>query len=189
MVGSRDSKQDTPRLHITEIRIKLTDDPRNKLKAFCSITLDDAFVIRDLKIIEGNKGPFLAMPSRKLTDHCAQCRYKNHMRAMFCNQCGARLDPGRAPRDERGRARLHADLAHPINSPTRIELHKAVMRAYQEEMEQAQRSDYRPKDFADFDALSEVVDDEYLAELERRQEERQRRRSQQGGASMAGGAE
>jgi stage V sporulation protein G len=188
MVGSREPVRQESRLHITEIRIKLTEDPRNKLKAFCSITLDDAFVIRDLKIIEGTKGPFLAMPSRKLTDHCPQCRYKNHMRAMFCNQCGGRLDPSRAPKDERGRARLHADLAHPINSPTRIELHKAVVRAYHEEMEQAQRSDYRPKDFEDFDALSEVVDDEYLTELERRQEERQRRRAQDGGAAMAGGA-
>jgi stage V sporulation protein G len=51
---------------ITEIRITLRDD--NKLKGFASITLDDSFVIRGLKIIEGASGPFIAMPSRKRKD-------------------------------------------------------------------------------------------------------------------------
>lgn len=53
-------------MKITEIRITLRDD--NKLKGFASITLDDAFVIRGLKIIEGATGPFVAMPSRKRKD-------------------------------------------------------------------------------------------------------------------------
>jgi stage V sporulation protein G len=166
------------RFQITEVRVKLTDDPRNKLKAYCSVTIDDAFVVRDLKIIEGNKGPFVAMPSRKLADHCHRCHFKNHLRAAYCNQCGGKLDPDRAPKDPRGRARLHADLAHPINSPTRIELHKAVVRAYAEELEAANAAGaaYRPKTFDDFDAISDMIDDDYLEELERRQEERERQR-------------
>jgi len=53
-------------MEITEIRISLRDD--NKLKAFASITLDNCFVIRGLKIIEGAKGTFVAMPSRKRPD-------------------------------------------------------------------------------------------------------------------------
>ena len=53
-------------MEITEIRISLRDD--NKLKAFASITLDNAFVIRGLKVIEGAKGTFVAMPSRKRPD-------------------------------------------------------------------------------------------------------------------------
>lgn len=178
--------------HITEVRVKLTDDPRNKLKAYCSVTIDDAFVVRDLKIIDGAKGPFVAMPSRKLADHCAKCHHKNHLRAAYCNQCGGRLDPDRAPKDMRGRARLHADLAHPINSVTRIELHKAVVRAYAEEAEAARAAGeaYRPKDFDDFDVLSDSIDEEYLEELERRQEERERRRQlpNQDGGFLAGGA-
>jgi stage V sporulation protein G len=166
------------RFVVTEVRVKLTDDPRNKLKAYASVTIDDAFVVRDLKIIDGSKGPFVAMPSRKLADHCARCHHKNHLRAAYCNQCGGKLDPERAPRDGRGRARLHADLAHPINSATRIELHKAVVRAYVEEMEAQKQagSDYRPKSFDDLDELSELLDVEYIDELERRQEERERRR-------------
>ena len=173
------------RFQITEVRVKLTDDPRNKLKAYCSVTIDDAFVVRDLKIIEGNKGPFVAMPSRKLADHCARCNHKNHLRAAFCNQCGTKLDPERAPKDVRGRARLHADLAHPINSATRIEVHKAVVRAYAEEVEAARSAgaQYQPKTFDDLDMLSDMIDDEYLEELERRQEERVRLRGQGGSAS------
>jgi stage V sporulation protein G len=166
------------RLDITEIRIKLTEDPRNKLKAYCSVTLDDAIVVRDLKIIDGSRGPFVAMPSRKLADHCPRCNHKNHLRACYCNQCGSQLDPDRAPRDSRGRARLHADLAHPINSATRIELHKAVVRAYTEEVEAAQQAgaSYRPKSFDDFDYIADGVDVDYLEELERRREQRERRR-------------
>lgn len=53
-------------MDITEIRISLRDD--QKLKAFVSITLDDCFVIRGLKIIEGASGMFVAMPSRRRKD-------------------------------------------------------------------------------------------------------------------------
>ena len=53
-------------MHITEVRISLRDDA--KLKAFASITLDDCFVIRGLKIIKGQTGTFVAMPSRKRKD-------------------------------------------------------------------------------------------------------------------------
>jgi stage V sporulation protein G len=53
-------------MHITEVRISLRDDA--KLKAFASITLDDCFVIRGLKIIKGQTATFVAMPSRKRKD-------------------------------------------------------------------------------------------------------------------------
>ncbi len=53
-------------VEITEVRVSLRDD--EKLKAFVSITLNDSFVIRGLKIIHGNTGLFVAMPSRKRPD-------------------------------------------------------------------------------------------------------------------------
>jgi len=53
-------------LQITEVRIALRDD--DKLKAFASMTFNDAFVVRGLKIIEGTNGMFVAMPSRKKPD-------------------------------------------------------------------------------------------------------------------------
>lgn len=54
------------KITITEVRVSLRDDA--KLKAFASITLDDSFVIRGLKIIEGKTGTFVAMPSRRRKD-------------------------------------------------------------------------------------------------------------------------
>ena len=53
-------------IEITEVRVSLRND--EKLKAFVSITLDDSFVVRGLKIIKGNSGLFVAMPSRKRPD-------------------------------------------------------------------------------------------------------------------------
>ncbi|HYT90410.1 MAG TPA: SpoVG family protein [Gemmataceae bacterium] len=127
---------------ITEVRIKLMDDNNERLQAFCSVTFDDAFVVRDLKIIEGTKGSFVAMPSRKLTDRCGSCGCKNHLRARYCNQCGHKLDEDRATRDADGRAKLHADIAHPINSACREVIQSAVLRAYNEEKERSKQPGY-----------------------------------------------
>src|SRR5579863_7718126 len=127
---------------ITEVRIKLMEDNNERLQAFCSVTFDDCFVIRDLKIIEGTKGSFVAMPSRKLSDRCNHCGCKNHLRARFCNQCGGRLDEDRAIRDQDGRAKLHADIAHPINSACREVIQSAVIRSYQEEKERSKQPGY-----------------------------------------------
>lgn len=54
-------------MKITDIRMRrMTND--TKMKAVVSITIDDEFVIHDIKIIEGEKGMFIAMPSRKSAD-------------------------------------------------------------------------------------------------------------------------
>lgn len=50
-------------MEITEIRVTLRDEER--LKGFANVTFDDAFVVRGMKIIQGNTGYFVAMPSRK----------------------------------------------------------------------------------------------------------------------------
>jgi stage V sporulation protein G len=129
-------------MEITEVRIKLMEDPHERLQAFCSITFDYCFVIRDLKIIQGIKGSFVAMPSRKLTDRCPRCHAKNHLRALHCNQCGAKLDDERALRDNEGRARLYADIAHPINSECREMIQRCVVKAYQEELIRSKQPGY-----------------------------------------------
>jgi stage V sporulation protein G len=127
---------------ITEVRIKLVEENNERLQAFCSVTFDNAFVVRDLKIIEGTKGSFVAMPSRKLTDRCGGCGCKNHLRARFCNQCGHKLDENRAIRDADGRAKLHADIAHPINSASREVIQSAVIKAYTDEKERSKQPGY-----------------------------------------------
>jgi stage V sporulation protein G len=129
---------------ITEVRIKLMEDnnENERLQAFCSVTFDDAFVVRDLKIIEGTKGSFVAMPSRKLTDRCPGCGSKNHLRSRFCNQCGNKLDEDRATRDADGRVKLHADIAHPINSACREVIQSAVLKAFHSEKERSKQPGY-----------------------------------------------
>jgi len=129
-------------VEITEVRIKLMEEPGERLKAFCSITFNDAFVVRDLKIIEGSSGPFVAMPSRKLTSHCPYCGCKNHLRAGFCNQCGKRLREAITGKDEDGRAKLYADIAHPINSACREMIQDRVIKAFEEEKSQSQIPGY-----------------------------------------------
>lgn len=132
-------------MEITEVRIKLMKDnsgSNERLQAFCSITFDDMFVIRDLKIIEGAKGFFVGMPSRKLTDRCHFCGTKNHLRSRFCNQCGGRLDENRALRDADGHAKLHADIAHPINPACREKIQAAVLAAYADDLERSKLPDY-----------------------------------------------
>jgi stage V sporulation protein G len=114
-------------------------------------------VIRDLKIIEGTKGSFVAMPSRKLTDRCTSCGSKNHLRSRFCNQCGGKLDENRAMRSGDGRAKLHADIAHPINSTCREYIQSAIIKAFQEEKVRAKQPGYvcRYDDYeGDFEAES-----------------------------------
>jgi stage V sporulation protein G len=129
-------------LDITEVRIKLIGDSDDRLRAFCSITIDGCFVIRDLKIIEGTSGAFVAMPSRKLTVHCMRCGCKNHLKAAYCNQCGIRLKDDLAIKDQEGRAKLYADIAHPINSACREMIQKRVIAEYKAELRRAQEPGY-----------------------------------------------
>jgi stage V sporulation protein G len=123
-------------LNITEVRVKLMHHRTDRLRAFCSVTIDNDFVVHDLRVIEGRKGMFVAMPSRKLSDNCPKCNAKNELRAKFCGECGGQLDPARAA-GVAVREKLHVDVAHPINTPCRELLQKAVLDAYREEANRA----------------------------------------------------
>ena len=54
-------------MNITDVRIRKVND-EGKMKTIVSITFDDEFVVHDIKIIEGQNGPFIAMPSRKMSE-------------------------------------------------------------------------------------------------------------------------
>lgn len=144
-------------MQLTEVRINLCGQRGSRLKAFCSLTFDDTFVIRDVKLIDGNDGLFLAMPSRKLSDHCPQCREKNHLRARYCNHCGARLNEDRYLQYRNGngqnRLKLHADIAHPINADSRAQIEGKVLKEYAQELVRSQQPGYVPPslDAEDFD--------------------------------------
>lgn len=144
-------------MEISEIRVKLVDDSDEKLQAFCTITFDREFVVRDLKIIKGPNGPFVAMPSRKLTDRCPFCGGKNHLRSRHCNDCGRALDPNRAARDERGRAKLHTDIAHPIHAEARARIQGQIIDAFFQEVEKSKLPGYQPPKLgADYDEEDEA---------------------------------
>ena len=128
-------------MRITEVRIKLVEESNERLLAFCSIIFDNCFIIRDLKILEGPKGRFIAMPSRKLKDYCPECDYKNHLCARFCNQCGRRLDEERAFVDHT-RTKLHTDIAHPIDAGCREWMERIILEEYQKEKIRAKQPGY-----------------------------------------------
>lgn len=146
-------------MEITEVKVRLMNRRDDKLRAFVSITLDNAFVVRDLKVIEGVKGTFVAMPSRKFMDRCPKCRAKNELRANFCNECGTKLSPERTFQDAQGRVKFYADIAHPINSQCRELIQDQVLKAYQAELEKAKQPDYKPPNAED---VATGVEDEKL---------------------------
>jgi stage V sporulation protein G len=91
-------------MNITDVRVKKVGN-EGKLKAYVSVTFDDSFVVHNLKVINGQSGIFVAMPSRKTTSG----EFK--------------------------------DVAHPINSAFREILQKAVLEAYNREIENQIRAD------------------------------------------------
>lgn len=138
-------------MNITEVRVKLLENQPDKLRGFASITIDDFIVIRDLKIIEGGNGLFIAMPSRKLCDRCTSCGGKNQLRARFCNDCGRRLRTDRGMPDERGRTRLYADISHPIHQKARDFVEARVLEAFRHEVERSKQEGYVAHSFEDMD--------------------------------------
>ena len=131
-------------MKITEVRVRLVRNKDERLKAFCSMTLDNEFVVRDVKVIAGMDGYFVAMPSRKMSDRCERCGGKNHLRAKFCNNCGASLSTNRAKKGPKGKLRLHADIAHPINARCRESIQHTVVAAFKKELERARQPGYKP---------------------------------------------
>ena len=145
-------------MEITEVKVKMINNKDDRLKAFCSMTLDGEFVVRDIKVIEGTNGYFVAMPSRKMSDHCEKCGGKNHLRAKFCNNCGGSLPENRAKQDIKGRMKLHADIAHPINSECRQKIQEKITAAFKEELERSKHPDYKPVDLDEpDDDVPEIV--------------------------------
>ena len=127
---------------ITEVRVKLAADATERLLAFCSLTLEGCFVVRDLKLIRGANGPFVAMPSRKITARCGDCAGKNPLAARYCGECGVALTPAPDDPAEDLKARRYADIAHPINARCREQVQAAVVAAVERERVLASQPGY-----------------------------------------------
>ena len=124
-------------MEITETRIFLKESPDKKLKAYATVTFDNAFVVRNIKVIEGSTGLFIAMPSRKIKQACPKCSFKNEARSKYCNQCGVQLPLTAKPvgvLESGSDAQLeHRDIAHPITQSFREYLQKRVLEAFSQE--------------------------------------------------------
>ena len=131
-------------MEITEVRVRLASSANDRLKAYCSMTIDHEFVVRDIKVIEKAGGYFVAMPSRKMTDRCAKCGAKNQLQAKFCNACGNLLWENRTKKNPHDGAALYADIAHPINRKCRHRIHKQVVAAFEEELKRSRQPGYNP---------------------------------------------
>ncbi len=141
-------------MEITEVRVRLVGNSADRLRAFCTMTFDNEFVVRDIRVIEGPDGYFIAMPSRKMSDHCGQCGASNALAAKFCNGCGRPLSDYRAKRNSQGRAKLHADIAHPINPGCRTRIEEKLVTAYKVELERSKQLGYRPAEIEEWDKES-----------------------------------
>ena len=119
-------------MEITEVRVSLRESEGKRLKAYATITFDNSFVVRNIKVIEGNNGLFVAMPARKLKQFCPRCGKKIDIGNQYCSYCGVQLPPSSQDMED-GRHTTHQDLAHPINQEFRDYLQSKVLDAYHSE--------------------------------------------------------
>ncbi len=75
-------------MEITETKVTRVEKDNGRLKGFASITFDDAFVVRGIRIISGKDGLFIAMPNRKTEYRCPECNSWNVFHSRYCNHCG-----------------------------------------------------------------------------------------------------
>jgi stage V sporulation protein G len=94
-------------MKITEVRVYPVRKSDDKLKAFATITFDDCFVVRDLKVINGNTGYFIAMPSRKRNDgtysdvaHPLNSEMRNYIEEVVLGEYRRIVDSGEFQPDE-----------------------------------------------------------------------------------------
>ncbi|MFC1807353.1 septation protein SpoVG family protein [Candidatus Omnitrophota bacterium] len=147
-------------MEITEVRIFTRDVEDKKLKAFATITIENCFVVRNIKVIEGNKGLFVAMPSRKIKEACPKCNFKNPARSKYCSQCATSIPVASRPvesEDPAQRQSEHRDIAHPITAECREMIQKKVLQAYDAEKNKTAASvPFQPKSENDAFSGSDV---------------------------------
>ncbi len=153
------SRQKVRNMKITSIRIKLATSRNNdRLVGFASVVFDQCLCLKDIRIVEGNEGILVAMPSRKVTDCCPMCHTRNHLRSRYCSYCGFKLVDARAKcwnckgegsclypstREKiccefcngSGWRRLWIDVAHPITEEFRHYIEGTIIEEYQKELD------------------------------------------------------
>ena len=120
-------------MEITEVRVFLKEGQDKKLKAYATVTFEHAFVVRNIKVIQGANGLFIAMPSRKLKFSCPHCNFKNEVGSKFCNQCAGSLPQQPSSFEESDSKSEHRDIAHPVTQQFRDQLQSKILESYKKE--------------------------------------------------------
>ncbi len=113
-------------VNITNVHLQLCDENNRRLRAYCSLVFDDAFVVHNIRIIEKNGELLMAMPSRKVTEKCRLCGINNSIDSTFCAGCGKRFDD----QHELYTKKVHVDVVHPINADFRSTLEERIFKEY-----------------------------------------------------------
>ena len=129
-------------MEITEIRVFQKEGQDKKLKAYVTVTFDNCFVVRNIKVIQGASGLFIAMPSRKMKRVCHKCHAKNEVGSKFCNHCGERIKQEHHSAEPVDAKTEHRDIAHPITQQFREYLQNKILQAYEKEIVTEGRSEY-----------------------------------------------
>ena len=116
---------------ITDVKISLNSDERGKLKAIATMTLDNVFVVKDIKVIDGKRGLFVAMPCSQVTEKCPRCRVKNPINSRYCTNCGKAF-PNNKKISFNSRREDYRDIAHPICKDCRDYIESVILGAYKE---------------------------------------------------------
>ncbi|MBF0479483.1 MAG: septation protein SpoVG family protein [Candidatus Omnitrophica bacterium] len=120
-------------MEITEIRVFPKQGQDKKLQAYVTVTFDNKFVVRNIKVIQGASGLFIAMPSRKAKANCPACSFKNEVGSKFCNLCGKGLPLHKDEQHPADPKTDHRDVAHPITQEFRDYLQSKILEAYNQE--------------------------------------------------------
>ncbi len=157
-------------MEITEVRVSLRESEGRRLKAYATITFDNSFVVRNIKVIEGNNGLFVAMPARKLKQFCTRCGKKVEIGSQYCCYCGVQLTQA-LKESEENRQASHQDLAHPINQEFRDYLQKKVLDAYDKEKNEPKLEATKEEETKEEESKEEETKEEESKEEETKEEE------------------
>lgn len=126
-------------MEITEIRVFFKEGQDKKLKAYVTVTFDNVFVVRNIKVIQGSEALFIAMPSRKVKNTCPKCHFKNEAGSRYCSHCAAALPSGVEQVKTTDAKAEHRDIAHPITQQFREYLQTKILEAYKKEVATGKR--------------------------------------------------
>jgi DNA-binding cell septation regulator SpoVG len=113
---------------ITDIRLHFPKTQDTKLLAYATVVIDDCLAIHDLKVIQGDRSPFVQMPSKLAFRFCDHCKQRHDYTANWCPACG--YEALEQPDPEK----THYDVVHPINRQTRVQFESDIIGAYTKEI-------------------------------------------------------